>query len=98
MSADSFLCHHFFFSSPQEWGVYFWPIIHDCLEDRARKEDELIIAFFEKDSDNYRDFTVLKKIASPSAFNSVGAEMFFFVCFQALVSRVIPICAVSPGL
>lgn len=36
----------FFFSPPQEWGVYFWPIIHDCLEDRARKEDELIIAFF----------------------------------------------------
>lgn len=55
------------------------PIIHDCLEDRARKEDELIIAFFfEKDSDNCRDFTVLKKITLyPSAFNSVGAEMLF---------------------
>lgn len=88
MSADSFLCHQFFFSPPQEWGVYFWPIIHDCLENRARKEDELIIAFFfEKDSDNCRDFTVLKKIALyPSAFNSVGAEMLFLLFVFRLLS------------
>lgn len=59
-----------------------------------------MLFFLEKDSDNCRDFTVLKKIALyPSAFNSVGAEMLFplFICFQALVARVIPVCAVSPS-